>query len=226
MNGSDTFQEILDTTFSRLRSAREQFVPQLRAREVGRVTRVSTGFATVTGLPGVGFEEMVEFPGGLQGIASNIDAQEIGVILLGDYQRISAGDEVTRTGSVMDVPVGTGLLGRVIDPLGEPLDGKGPIQGADRAPIECPAPPILHRAAVSVPLQTGVKVIDALIPIGRGQRELILGDRQTGKTAIAIDTILNQRGRERHLRVLRDRSAGRCGRPSDRQVERRRRTRL
>jgi F-type H+-transporting ATPase subunit alpha len=161
---------------------------------VGIVTKVSTGIATFSGLPSVGYEEIVTFPGGLLGIAFNLDEEEVGVILLGDYQSLHAGDEVKRTGRVMDVPVGDGLLGRVIDPLGSPLDGKGSIAAEKRLPVERPAAPIMDRAAVSVPLQTGLKVVDALVPIGRGQRELILGDRQTGKTAIAIDTILNQRG--------------------------------
>jgi F-type H+/Na+-transporting ATPase subunit alpha len=195
VNGSASpFQDSLDAAFSGLRHAREAFTQQLVPREIGIVTRVSTGIATVTGLPGVGFEELIQFPGDLQGIAFNLDDDEIGVILLGDYQAIDAGDEVTRTGRVMDVLVGDGLLGRVIDPLGRPLDGKGAVHGIDRMPVECPAPAIMDRAAVVVPLQTGLKVIDAMIPIGRGQRELILGDRQTGKTAVAVDTILNQRG--------------------------------
>ena len=173
---------------------REAFTPQLTPREVGTITSVSTGIAKVSGLPGVGFEELVKFPGGVFGIAFNVDEDEIGVVLLGEYWHLHAGDEVERTGRVMDVAVGDGLLGRVIDPLGRPLDGNGPVAASERLPIERPAAPIMDRAPVTVPLQTGLKVIDALIPIGRGQRELILGDRQTGKTAIAIDTILNQRG--------------------------------
>ena len=147
-------------------------------------------------MPSVGFEELLKFPGGVFGIAFNVDEDEIGVVLLGEYWHLHAGDEVERTGRVMDVAVGDGLLGRVIDPLGRPLDGHGPVAASERLPIERPAPPIMDRAPVTVPLQTGLKVIDALIPIGRGQRELILGDRQTGKTAIAIDTILNQRGQD------------------------------
>jgi len=185
----------LDRAFAGLRQAREALAPQLAPREVGTVTHVSTGIATVSGLPGVGFEELVSFPGGLLGIAFNVDEDEVGVVLLGDYQDLHAGDEVGRTGRVMDVGVGDGLLGRVIDPLGKPLDGKGPVSVDGRLPVERPAPPIMDRDPVTVPLQTGLKVIDALIPIGRGQRELILGDRQTGKTAIAVDTILNQRGK-------------------------------
>ncbi len=187
-------ESVFDTAFAEISQAREIFTPQLTPCEVGVLTSVSTGIATVSGLPGVGFDELVRFPGDLLGIAFNVDEDEIGVILLGEYQDLQAGDEVERTGRVMDVVVGDGLLGRVIDPLGTPLDGKGPVAADARLPVERPAPPIIDRAPVIVPLQTGLKVVDALIPIGRGQRELILGDRQTGKTAIAIDTILNQRG--------------------------------
>src|ERR1700678_1710702 len=160
------------------------------------IKSVSVGIAKVAGLPGVGFEELIRFPGDLYGIAFNVDEDEIGVVLLGDCYKLRAGDEVERTGRVMDVPVGDGLIGRVIDPLGGPLDGKGPVASNQRLPIERPARPIMDRAPVTVPLQTGIIVVDALIPIGRGQRELILGDRQTGKSAIAIDTILNQRGQD------------------------------
>jgi F-type H+-transporting ATPase subunit alpha len=189
------FKDSLEAAFAGLRQAREAFSTQLVLREIGTVSHVSTGFATVTGLAGVGFEELIQFSADLQGIAFNLDDGEIGVILLGDYQAINAGDEVSRTGRVMDVLVGNGLLGRIIDPLGRPLDGKGIVKGSRRMPVECPAPAIMDRAPVVVPLQTGLKVIDAMIPVGRGQRELILGDRQTGKTAVAIDTILNQRGK-------------------------------
>ena len=147
----------------------------------------------MSGLPSVGFEELVKFPGDVFGIAFNVDEKEIGVVLLGEYSHLHAGDEVEPTGRVMDIVVGEGLLGRVIDPLGRPLDGKGPVISSKRLPIERPSPAIMDRSPVSMPLQTGIKVIDASIPIGRGQRELIMGDRQTGKTAIAIDTILNQR---------------------------------
>jgi F-type H+-transporting ATPase subunit alpha len=190
----DDLQSVFDRTFLEISQACEAFTPQLTPREVGTITQVSTGIARVAGLPGIGFEELIEFPGGLFGIAFNIDEQEIGVVLLGDYSDLHAGEEVRRTGRVMDVAVGDGLLGRVIDALGRPLDGNGPVATTARLPIERPAAPIVDRAPVTVPLQTGLKVIDALIPIGRGQRELILGDRQTGKTAIAVDAILNQRG--------------------------------
>ncbi|MBH0079735.1 alternate F1F0 ATPase, F1 subunit alpha [Pseudoalteromonas sp. NZS11] len=166
---------------------------QLNLHEVGIITSVSTGIAKVSGLPGVGFEELIIFPGNVLGIAFNIDEKEVGVVLLGEYAHLQAGDEVRRSGRVMDVAVGNALLGRVINPLGEALDGGSVIQTEQRLPIERPAAPIMDRSPVTTPLQTGLIVIDAMIPIGRGQRELILGDRQTGKTAIAIDTILNQR---------------------------------
>ncbi len=191
----ESLQNVFDNAFAGISQAREAFTPQLAPREVGTVTSVATGIAKVSGLPGVGFDELVTFPGDVLGIALNVDADEIGVVLLGDYWYIHAGDEVQRTGRVMDMAVGDGLLGRVIDPLGRPLDGNGPVASSKRLPIERPAAPIMDRAPVTVPLQTGLKVIDALIPVGRGQRELILGDRQTGKTAIAIDTILNQHDR-------------------------------
>ncbi len=190
----ESLQDIFDSAFSGINQVRKAFTPQLTLREVGTIASVSTGIARVSGLPGVGFDELVRFPGDVYGIAFNLDEDEIGVVLLGEYWHLQAGDEVERTGRVMDVAVGDGLLGRVIDPLGRPLDGQGQVASRDRLPIERPAPPIMDRAPVTEPLQTGLKVIDALIPIGRGQRELILGDRQTGKTAIAIDTIINQRG--------------------------------
>ena len=186
-------KDVFDNAFTEISEVLESFTPKLTPREMGTITTVSTGIANVSGLPSVGFEELVKFPGDVYGIAFNVDEKEIGVVLLGEYSHLHAGDEVERTGRVMDVTVGEGLLGRVIDPLGRPLDGKGPVVSNKRLPIERPSPAIMDRAPVKVPLQTGIKVIDALIPIGRGQRELILGDRQTGKTAIAIDTILNQR---------------------------------
>ncbi len=179
--------------FSQLTKGIEDFTFTMKPREVGLVTSVSTGIAKVSGLPGAGFEELLEFSNGIFGIAYNIDADEIGVILLGKDSLLKAGDEVERTGRVMDIPVGNSLIGRVVDPLGQPIDDKGPITHKERLPIERPAHAIMDRSPVTVPLQTGIKVIDALIPIGRGQRELILGDRQTGKTAIAIDAILNQK---------------------------------
>ena len=191
----ENLQSVFDRTFAGISQGLGNFTPQLTPREVGTIMSVATGIAKVSGLPGVGFEELVKFPGDVLGIAFNVDEDEIGVVLLGEYQDLHAGDEVQRTGRVMDMTVGEGLLGRVIDPLGRPLDGNGPVNTSERLPIERPAPAIMDRAPVTVPLQTGLMVIDALIPIGRGQRELILGDRQTGKTAIALDTILNQRGK-------------------------------
>ena len=190
----ESLQSIFDRTFVGFEHARKVFTPELTPREVGKITSVLTGIARVNGLPGVGFEELMEFPGDVFGIAFNVDREEIGVVLLGDFEHLRAGDEVRRTGRVMDVAVGEELLGRVIDPLGRPLDGRGPVSTRQRLPIERPAAQIINRAPVTMPLQTGIKVIDALIPIGRGQRELILGDRQTGKTALAIDAMLNQRG--------------------------------
>ncbi len=195
-NPPDILQSAFDGAFASLERGREAFTPQLTPREVGTIISVSTGIARVSGLPGVGYDELLRFPGGVFGIAFDVDEDGIGVVLLGEYWQLHTGDEVERTGRVADVPVGDGLLGRVIDPLGRPLDGNGPVPASDRLPVERPAAPIMDRAPVTEPLQTGLKVIDALIPIGRGQRELILGDRQTGKTAIAIDTILNQRGKD------------------------------
>jgi F-type H+-transporting ATPase subunit alpha len=183
----------LGQVFDRLQQGTQQYMHTLAIQEVGVVTTVSNGIAGVSGLPGAGYEELLLFPGDLMGIAFNIEEHLISVILLGEYRHLRAGDEVTRTGRVMDIAVDESLIGRVIDPMGRPLDEKGPVAAIRRLPIERAAPAIMDRAPVTVPLQTGVKVIDAMVPIGRGQRELILGDRQTGKTAIAIDTILNQR---------------------------------
>ena len=191
-NSPDSLHSIFDHAFAGIGRALEAFTPRLTPREVGRITSVSMGIAKVSGLPSVGFDELVKFPGDLYGIAFDVDPDEIGVVLLGECQHLHAGDQVERTGRVMDVPVGDGLIGRVIDAMGRPVDGKGPVVSSQRLPIERPAPAIMDRAPVSVPLETGIIVIDALIPIGRGQRELIVGDRQTGKSAIAIDTIVNQ----------------------------------
>jgi F-type H+-transporting ATPase subunit alpha len=192
----ESLKNVYDSTFAGIKHVREAFTPQLVPREVGTITSIATGIAKVSGIPGVESDELVKFPGDVLGIAFNVDADEIGVVLLGDYWHLHTGDEVQRTGRVMDVAVGDGLIGRVIDPLGRTLDGNRSIVTSKRLPVERTAPPIMDRAPVKVPLQTGIKVIDALIPVGRGQRELILGDRQTGKTTIAIDTILNQRGHD------------------------------
>ncbi|MDP4209106.1 MAG: alternate F1F0 ATPase, F1 subunit alpha [Bacteroidota bacterium] len=188
----DNLQTTIDKAFDGITRSLVDAIPKPILKEVGAITTLSTGIVKVSGLPGIGYEELIKFPGNLHGIAFNIDEDEIGVVLLGDYSHLHAGDEVERTGRVMDVPVGEALIGRVITPLGEPLDDKGPITFSQRLPIERPAKAIVDREPVTVPLQTGVKVIDALIPVGRGQRELIVGDRQTGKTVIAIDTIINQ----------------------------------
>ena len=189
---SETLDNIFDNSFSRIEKARKAFSPQMKSYEVGIITNIATGIAKVSGLPSAGFEEMLIFAGNVRGLVFNVDIDELGVVLLGDYAHLQAGDEVRRSGHVMDIAVGNELLGRVINPLGQVLDDGLPIQATQHLPIERTATAIMDRAAVTVPLQTGLIVIDALIPIGRGQRELILGDRQTGKTAIAIDTILNQ----------------------------------
>jgi F-type H+/Na+-transporting ATPase subunit alpha len=183
----------VNNTFKQIDESTKDYVFSLEPKEVGTVISVSSGIVKISGLPGAGFEELLKFPGNLYGIAFNIDENEIGAILLGEDSKLNAGDEVERTGRVMDIPVGNKLIGRVINPLGEAMDDKGDIVFSERLPIERTAAAIMDRGEVSEPLQTGLKVIDALIPVGRGQRELILGDRQTGKTAIAIDTILNQK---------------------------------
>ena len=161
--------------------------------EVGQVLSVGDGVARVYGLDNVQAGEMVEFPGGIRGMALNLETDNVGIVIFGEDRDIKEGDIVKRTGTIVDVPVGKGLLGRVVDPLGNPLDGKGPIEGADRRRVEVKAPSIIPRRSVHEPVQTGLKALDALVPIGRGQRELIIGDRQTGKTAVAIDTIINQK---------------------------------
>ena len=183
----------LDDTVSALDDVLAGLAADLRVEEVGTVTYVGKGVARIRGLPGVQSDELIQFPGDLLGTAFNLDPEEVGVILLDDSERVEAGCEVRRTGRLLDAPVGEGLLGRVMDATGQPLDNHGPVRLTERRPVERPAPPIIHRAPVSTPLQTGIKAIDALIPIGRGQRELVLGDRQTGKTAIAVDAMINQR---------------------------------
>jgi F-type H+-transporting ATPase subunit alpha len=188
--------DVYDRAFTELDQRLGTFKQTLQPREVGTVASVSTGIARVIGLQHASFEELLVFPGGLSGIAFNLNEDSIDVVLLGDYAHLQAGQEVQRTGRVMDVAVGDALLGRMIDPLGRPLDGLGRVTTSKRLPIERPAAAIMDRAPVMEPLQTGLKVLDALIPIGRGQRELILGDRQTGKTAIALDAIFNQRGKD------------------------------
>jgi F-type H+-transporting ATPase subunit alpha len=162
--------------------------------DVGQVLSVGDGIARVYGLASVMAGEMVEFPGaGLRGMALNLESDNVGVVIFGDDRSVREGDLVKRTGAIVDVPVGKGLLGRVVDPLGNPIDGKGPIEATERRRVDVKAPGIIPRRSVHEPMQTGIKAIDALIPIGRGQRELVIGDRQTGKTAVIVDTILNQR---------------------------------
>ena len=192
----DSLAQVFDNAFAGIGTVRDSFAPALKPREVGVITSIGSGIAMVSGLPGVGYEEVLKFPGDIYGIAFNVDATEIGVVLLGDYWQLRAGDRVDRREHVVDVPVGEGLIGRIINPLGRPLDEGGPLVSSARLPVERPAVSIMDRAPVTEPLQSGIKVIDALIPVGRGQRELILGDRQTGKTAVALDTIVNQRDQD------------------------------
>lgn len=191
----NTLHIVINDAFNSLSAARQQYQPSLGLVETGRVISVSPGIAKVSGLPGVGLSELLQFPGNLFGIAFQLDEAEIGVVLLGDTEKLHAGDEVKRTNRIIDIPVGDAVTGRVITPLGEPLDDKGPVICSSRMPVERQAPAIMDRAPVTQPLQTGIKIIDALIPIGRGQRQLIMGDRQTGKTSIAVDTIINQAGK-------------------------------
>ena len=169
------------------------FGNEAEVAEVGRVLSVGDGIARIYGLDSVQSGELVEFPGDIVGMALNLETDNVGVVIFGDDRTIKEGDTVKRTGSIVDVPVGPGLLGRVVDGLGNPIDGKGPIEAEKRSRVDVKAPGIIPRKSVNEPMQTGLKAIDSLIPVGRGQRELIIGDRQTGKTAVAIDTILNQK---------------------------------
>ncbi len=172
----------------------QSYEPDSAAREeVGVVAEAGDGIARVEGLPSAMYNELLEFPGGIRGLALNLDEREIGVVILGDFTKIDEGQQVRRTGEILSVPVGDGFLGRVVDSLGVPLDGQGDIESDTLRPLETQAPSVVQRSKVNEPLQTGIKAIDAITPIGRGQRELIIGDRQTGKTAIAIDSIINQR---------------------------------
>jgi F-type H+-transporting ATPase subunit alpha len=171
----------------------KNFGQDAEVAEVGRVLSVGDGIARVYGLDSVQAGEMVEFPGGIRGMALNLEADNVGIVIFGSDSTIKEGDTVKRTSAIVDVPVGKGLLGRVVDALGDPIDGKGPIQAAERRRADVKAPGIIPRKSVHEPMATGIKAIDALIPIGRGQRELIIGDRQTGKTAVALDAILNQK---------------------------------
>src|SRR5688500_6690275 len=177
-----------------LRKNLEGFTPDMEAAQVGRVIEVGDGIATVAGLPGVGVNELLEFEGGVRGLALNLDEESIGAVVLGDGGSVREGSAVKATSQILSVPVGDGLLGRVVDALGLPVDGKGPLTNVGTRRMEIQAPGIMGRQPVHEPLQTGIKAIDAMTPIGRGQRELIIGDRKTGKTVVAIDTILNQKG--------------------------------
>ena len=167
---------------------------QIRLTDVGTVVTVGDGIAHIHGLENCMSGELLEFPGGVYGMAQNLEEDLVGAVILGSDQNIREGDTVKRTKRIVEVPVGEAMLGRVVDARGKPIDGKGPINTTESRPVECPAPGIIERAPVNVPLQTGIKAIDSMIPIGRGQRELIIGDRQTGKTAICLDTIINQKG--------------------------------
>ncbi|WP_026691585.1 F0F1 ATP synthase subunit alpha [Alteribacter aurantiacus] len=181
-----------DEISSLIKQQIEGYQSEIQVNEVGTVIRVGDGIAVAHGLENVMAGELLEFANGTMGMAQNLEEDTVGIIILGPYTDIHEGDEVKRTGRIMEVPVGEALLGRVVDPLGNPLDGQGDIESDKRRPIESPAPGVMDRKSVHEPLQTGIKAIDSLIPIGRGQRELVIGDRQTGKTAIAIDTIINQ----------------------------------
>jgi F-type H+-transporting ATPase subunit alpha len=181
--------EISDLIKSRI----ENFKSASEARNVGTVVTVTDGICRIHGLADVRYGEMIEFPGNLFGLALNLEQDSVGAVVLGDYKGISEGDTVKTTGRILEVPVGRELLGRVVDALGQPLDGKGPLKTTESAPIERVAPGVIYRKSVSQPVQTGYKAVDSMVPIGRGQRELIIGDRQTGKTAMAIDTIINQK---------------------------------
>jgi F-type H+-transporting ATPase subunit alpha len=184
-----------DEITSIIKSSIDSFDAATETRSVGTVVEVGDGIAQIYGLDGALASEMLEFPGGVMGMALNLEEETVGAVILGDARAIKEGDTVKTTGRVVEVPVGQALLGRVVDPLGRPLDDKGPIASKKTRPVERIAPGVIVRKSVDTPVQTGIKAIDALIPIGRGQRELIIGDRQTGKTAIAIDTIINQKGK-------------------------------
>src|SRR6187455_2252016 len=184
--------EITDLIQARIKN----FDAATEARNVGTVVSVTDGICRVHGLADVAYGEMLEFPGDTFGLALNLEQDSVGAVVLGEYQHISEGATVKTTGRILEVPVGPEMLGRVVDALGNPLDGKGPIKAAKKSPIERVAPGVIWRKSVSQPVQTGYKAIDAMVPVGRGQRELIIGDRQTGKTAVAVDTIINQKGKD------------------------------
>jgi len=190
---NDVLSSALSDTFRILDQTLEAHIPHLEVHEVGTISSIGPGTVRVVGLRGVKSDELIRFTGDRLGMAFNVSREETGIVLLDESEGLAAGDEVQRTGRVLDIPVGEELLGRVVDGLGRPLDDLGVVRSEKRLPVERPAPPMMDRLPVTVPLQTGLKVVDALIPIGRGQRELIVGDRQTGKTAIAVDAMINQK---------------------------------
>ena len=179
-----------------LRSQIENYESEMSVTDVGTVLQIGDGIALIHGLNDVMAGELVEFHNGVLGLAQNLEESNVGVVILGPYEEISEGDEVKRTGRIMEVPVGEEMIGRVVNPLGQPIDGQGPINATKTRPVEKKATGVMDRKSVDEPLQTGIKAIDALVPIGRGQRELIIGDRQTGKTTVAIDSILNQKDQD------------------------------
>ena len=186
------FSEITELLLKKV----EEFQPTVETQSVGTVTAVYDGIALADGLANVTANELVQFQNGVIGLALNLEPDSVGIVVMGDYTGIEVGDEVRTTGQIASVPVGDALIGRVVNPLGQPLDGKGPVATTRRRPVERIAPGVIERRGVDTPVQTGIMAIDAMFPIGRGQRELIIGDRQTGKTAICLDTIINQKGQD------------------------------
>ena len=185
-------QEITELLKQRI----EKFDIPVFSEDVGVVTDIGDGIAHVYGLAGVKAGELVEFKNGVKGLALNLEADSVGIIIMGPYEEIEEGDEVRTTGQIAQVPVGEALIGRVVNTLGEPIDGKGPIKASANYPMERVAPGVIQRKPVDRPVQTGLKAVDAMVPVGRGQRELIIGDRQRGKSAIAIDTVINSKGQD------------------------------
>ncbi|MDT8307084.1 MAG: F0F1 ATP synthase subunit alpha, partial [Anaerolineae bacterium] len=186
------FNEITESLLKKV----EAFKPAVETQSVGTVIAVYDGIALADGLANLTSNELVEFQNGVIGLALNLEPDQVGIVVMGDYTGIEVGDEVRTTGRIASVPVGDALIGRVVNPLGQPLDGKGPVATTKRRPVERIAPGVIERRGVDTPVQTGIVAIDAMFPIGRGQRELIIGDRQTGKTAITVDAIINQKGQD------------------------------
>jgi F-type H+-transporting ATPase subunit alpha len=187
--------ELASDLSASLRQQIDDFSPKVELKDIGTVLVAGDGIATVSGLAGVGANELVEFENGVLGMAFNLGVDSVGVIILGEFSRIEAGMTVTGTGRIASVPVGDGLIGRVVNALGQPIDGRGAVASSGFRAVELIAPGVVRRHDVDTPVQTGIIAIDSMIPIGRGQRELIIGDRQTGKTALAVDTIINQKGK-------------------------------